>query len=404
MATTPVAAFDRMLIAAAETTIGTPVLPASQAAYAAQALEVIEAKMGPVEQGQTRPKRDRGLGRGAQTGWVQGRVEPIPFSILLSQKSRAAIDAAARESVLFKAAGLSETLNASTNAVYALTGTPVESSIFVPCTLTSLRGSGTAAALAEVLRGCLVRTLRWEGGDKELTLRVDGFGLGKYRYGKIDSTTLVDGSDTTLPHTAEESYLLDVGLYLIESEIIRIAARTDVAYGGTVSTVARAILGTSAVAHSSKPLYPYVPSPTYAGSPIAEPTGTVTIGGVTFRCMSWFIELTTGAKHRAGETGSAYRQGAVFTRFDVRLGVKLVLEQEGVVMLGKMTERATAGTLAVSMAQGTGTGGVATFSAPFCEFEPVEVPDVADDVAVLDVTLRARDNAAGNNTMSMTLT
>lgn len=405
MSANPVNAWDRILLVAPESTLGTVPTPASTAAYAALALEVITADLGPAEVGAVRAKRDRGLGRGMQTGWVEGRVEPIPFTVDLSQKSRSAIDAAARESALLKAGGLIETLNSSTNATYSLGSTPIETGSFVPASLVRFLGSGSAAYEAETLRGCLVKTLRWEGGDKELSLRASGAGIGKYVQGAIDSVTLASGVVTTLTHTAEESYRLDAGYYLCESEIIRVANRTDVGVGSTSTTIARAALSSTGAAHSAKALYPYVPTAVaYSGNPIAETTCTVTLASIAARALSWYVELNTGLDHLPGETGSKYRQGVKATRFDVKAGFKLVLSGDAVSLLGKALQRATAGALAASIVQGTGTGAVATFSMPYCEVESFSVSDVVNDVATVDVVLRIRDNASGNNALTLTLT
>lgn len=206
MATSPINGWDRRLGAASESSFGTPPPPADVAAYAAYFGEVVTANLGPVEQGVTRPKRDRGPGRGNTGGYVEGRVQPIPFTVDLSVRSRSAIDADPRvlEKVLYKAAGLKKTTNSSTSVVYSPSATPIESGDFGSATLFGFLGSGAAAFETEWLRGCVARTLRWEGGDKEVMLRASGIGIGKLASGSLDSITLANGSGTTLTHTAEE--------------------------------------------------------------------------------------------------------------------------------------------------------------------------------------------------------
>jgi hypothetical protein len=47
--------------------------------------------------------------------------------------------------------------------------------------------------------------------------------------------------------------------------------------------------------------------------------------------------------------------------------------------------------------QGTGTGRVATFSLPTTELVAVPVADSRDDVAMVDLSWRVRDNAASDS-------
>lgn len=396
MSANPVNAWDMLLLAASETSFGTTPTPASTAAYAGLALETVSVDLGPTQQGQTRPKQDRNVGRGMQSGFVEGRVQPIPFTVVTSVKSRSAGDGVPLELALYRAAGLGY---ADTGSDYTLSpnATPVESSVFAGVSLTRFLGSGAAAFQAETLRGGVVKSLKWEGGDKEVMLTASGAGVGKYMRGSLDSVTFASGVDTTLTHTAAESYRLDPGYYLIESEIILISSVTK---GGTSTTVTRAQLGTSGAAHSTKPLYPYRPSPTYTGSPIAEPNATCSVGGVTSRLLGWTFELTTGLDHLPGETGSAYVQGVKTTRYDAKYSLRLVLSGDQVSLMGKALARPVT---AVSLAQGTGTGGVITIASSYCEVEPFVVPDTANDVAIIDVGLRVRDDTAGNNSFSIVL-
>lgn len=395
MSSNPVNAWDMLLLAASETTFGTTPAPASTSAYAALALECISADLGPAQVGQVRAKQDRNPGRGMQSGFVEGRVQPIPFTVVTSLKSRTNGDDAPHALALLRAAGLSA---ADTGSDYTLgpVANPIEDSYFAGVSLTRFLGQGSALYEAETLRGGVVKSLRLEGGDKEVMLTAAGAGIGKYARGSIDSVTLTDVA-TSLTHTAEESYRLAPGYYLCESEILLIASVTQ---GGTSTSITRGALGTTAAAHTGKALYPYRPTPTFSGSPIAEPNATCSIGGVASRLLSWSFELATGLDHLPGETGSAYVQGVKSGRYDAKYSLRLVLSGDQVSLLGKVLSRPT---VAVSLAQGTGTGGVITLASSYCEVEPFTVPDTANDVAIVDVGLRVRDDSAGNNAFSIVL-
>jgi hypothetical protein len=397
MSTNPVNAWDQRALIAPETTFGTTPAPANIAAYAALALENIDVTTGPAEVGAVRAKKDRSLGRGMQSGFVEGRVAPIAWSAQLSVKSRSAIDADPRELALYKMAGLKKTTNAAVSCVLAPSATPIESLDFASATITRFLGSGLATYQAEILRGCLVQGLRWEGGDKEVTLKANGLGVGKLTQGGLDSVTMLIGA-TTLTHTAEESYRLSPGYYLCESEVILV---TSVGYGSTTSNITKGALASTSAAHTAKPFQPYVPAGiTFAGSPIPEPVSTLTVGGITVRAQSWFFELATGLDMLPGETGSKYVQGAKYTRYAAKLGARLVLSGDQVSLMGKVTQRPN---LAVAISQGVGVGSIWSASLPYAEVEPFAAPDTANDVAVVDVTFRTRDNA-GNDLFSVTLT
>lgn len=404
IAANPVNAWDRLLLKKRESTFNTRRAPSSTSDFASWAYEAITVDLGPPEVGAVHPKKDRGAGRSMQTAFVEGRVEPIPFSIETSVKSRTDVDLTPQEDDFYAAAGLVYTGNSGVSVVYSLSTTPIETAnVFCSLQLTRFLGSGLAAYEAEQLNGCVVRKLIWEGGDKELTLKVEGVGCAKSTQGALNSITLGNGSGTTLTHSAEESYRLDAGYYLCESEIILISARSSVGIGSTSSTIARGALSSTGAGHTSQPLNPYVPSPTYTGSPIPETTCTVTFGGVTTRAMSWSVDFTTGADLLPGESGSKYRQGLKFTRYDVGVKMKLVLSMAQVSLLGKATSRATAGALALTIVQGGTTGGIYTFSIPLCEVEAFKVGDTVNDVAIVDVSLRVRDGGS-NTAMTITLT
>ena len=88
--------WDRRASIVSESVLGELPAPANVAAYAATFLSLITLDAGAVETGAIRPKQDRGLGNAMQDGWVEGRVEPMPFSVITSLKTRADADDAPR--------------------------------------------------------------------------------------------------------------------------------------------------------------------------------------------------------------------------------------------------------------------------------------------------------------------
>jgi hypothetical protein len=392
--TNPVNVLDSRLLIVSETAFGTTPTPADVAAYAARALEFTAASLGPIEQGEVRDKKDRSLGRGMRSGFVEGRKQPGPVSVELSIKSRASATTALRELALYRAAGL----KATTTSAVALTtpANPVEDGDFASCSMEMIAGTGAATTKAETVRGCVIKSLKWDGGDQELKLTATGASNGNHvTRGALESITVIIGA-TTLSHTAEESYRLQPGYYLCESEVILVGAVTA---GSTSTGITRAQLGTSAAAHTTKPLYPYLPAGiSFTGAPIAEPISSVIVDGVTLRALSFSVELTTGMDHLPGETGSAYVQGVKTVRYDVKATAKLVLKVDDVALLGKATARKS---VAVSFSQGTAGGGRVTFSMPTCELEAISVPDSPTDIAIIDLNMRVRDNV-GNDALSIT--
>lgn len=390
MANEGVLAWDRRVCAANETgALGTvPDLAGSQA------IECIVCDLGPAEQAEVRPKKDKTQGRGMTSAFVAGRVQPITFNLQKSVMSRAAVDTTPKEAVLYQAAGMRQTTNASTSVVYDFISNPSRYSIALYRTL----GTDSTTYEAEWLRGGIVKQLKWSGGDKELTLDVNGQGIGKYHSGYIASITLADGVGTTMTVSAEESYRLTTGMFMqIESEIIKIGAFT---YGGTSVTIERAQLSSSGAAHTAQPLRPYYPTLTLAGSPISEADTTVTIAGTAFRCLSFEVTLETGVDHLPGESGSKYIQGVAFGRYSVKGAVKVKLQREMVSWLGKIRDRTA---IAMTIACGTGAGSIATFSLPYTEMEPFAVPDTDKDTVLVDINFRCRDNS-GNDMFALTLT
>lgn len=387
MAAEPVNAWDRVGMFSTETTFGTPI-----ALAAAQAQEVISFDTGPVELGEIRAKKDRGQGRDMTNGWVEGRVKPIAFSVEKSVLSRATNATVPHESVFYKAAGLTETVGGS-DVTYTTPAAPAQSS------MSGYRvfGKGTAAYQGEQLRGGLIKTLSFSGGDKELTLKASGEAIGKRHLGYAASITFASGADTTVTFaSAEESYRFGLGVYLIESEAIEI---TSMNYAVGTGVCTRGALSTSAVAHSAKPLRPWLPTLSYGtDTPLSEALSTtVTVDSQAIRCLAFSVDLATGMEMLPGETGSKYVQGFKAMRFDVGASLKLFMKREDVSLMGKVTQRKAC---AVTIATGSAAGGIVTFSLPYCEIDAFQVPDTE---AIIDLKLRAR-GSAGNDALSFVLT
>jgi len=404
MSANPVDSWDLLVAAATESTFGTTPAPANTAALAALAIETIDCSLGEAEVGVVRAKQDRSLGRGMQSGWVEGRVQPIGWSLDTSLKSRAAVDTASPLLPLLKAAGLLHTINGGSNVTITTPTTPIESSVFAGVSLTKYLGQGLACKHAETLRGCVVKSLRLEGGASEVLAKFTGSGVGKTTatgqagvQGRIDSITLATGVVTSLTITADESKRLGLGYYLCESEVIQVTACTP---GGTTATIVRGALGTTGAAHTAQPLVPYRPTPTFTGSPISEAAATVTLGGLAVRARSWSLDLNTGIDLLDGETGSRYSQGVKSTRYSASVKLQLVLSGDMVSRIGDVQGRTN---LALAISQGTGTGGIVTVNAPYCEVMPFATPSTANDIAVVDLELRLRDNTA-SDMLSIVLT
>lgn len=395
----PVNSWDLALRAVSESSFGAAPTPADAAAYKAAFLQIQSATLGPAAMvGVVRPKQDRGIGRGPTEGFVEGRVEPIEFNVMLAPKSRSANDGSPLENVLYKAAGLNSQDAGST---WTLTPsmTPIESGHFASATLQRFLGSGLAAYQSELLAGCTVRSLKWEGGDKEVTLTAQGAGVGKRSLNMV-TATFADGSTTsgTLSGTPD-SKRIDLGYYLIESEIILVTAYTA---GSTSFTATRAQLGTTGAAHAAKNAYPYIPALTsqFTGAPIAEATSSVDLAGVSgVRCISWSFELTTGMDLLPGETGQPVVQGALYKRMDAKLNLRMVLSHQQLSMIGDARARTS---VACTVNQGSGTGGLFSIACAQGEIINFVAPDTANDVAVVDVGLRLRDSAAGNDLFGVT--
>lgn len=396
----PVNAWDMKLAAVSESAFGTSPTPASAAAFKARFLECVNASLGAAAMvGVVRPKQDRGIGRGSTDGFVEGRVEGIDWNVTLSVKSRSANDGVPLELALYRAAGLN---CQDAGATYTLTPsmTPIESGHFASATLQRFLGSGLAAYQSELLAGCVARSLKWEGGDKELMLTAAGAGTTKRSQGMFTGT-FADGSTTagTLAST-EDSYRIDNGYYLIEAEVVLVTAYTA---GSNSFTATRAQLGTTGAAHAAANASPYIPALTsqFTGAPISEAASFVDLAGVSnVRVINWSFEISTGMDLLPGETSSRNIQGALYKRMDAKLNLRLVLSQQQLTMIGRARNRPS---IACTVGQGTGTGSLFTVNCAQGEIVNFIVPDTQNDVAVVDVGLRLRDSAAGNDMFTITL-
>lgn len=394
MAAEPVNGWAAKALIASESVFGTVPNPANS-----QAIEFVTLSTGPNALGQIRPIRDRNpYGRGMTHGYVEGRQAAIDWSLETSIKSGAE-GVTPKEHSIYLAAGLYH--NAG---VYSQTPYPIEVATFASLSIYRLLGTPGAtvgaAFEAEQLRGGVVRTLSWSGGDKELTLVAAGQAIDKRHLGYAPSIT-INNSDTTFTFAnAEEGARFGVGWYQCESEAIAITAMDYTTY---TATILRAQLSTSAASHSSKPLVPYFPSaPSYSGVPISEATAsTVTLDGQAIRCLSWSIEMATGMELLPGETGSKYVQGVRELRSSVTVKLRLIMKREDVALLGKSTSKKS---VACTIVQGAAQYSVNTFSMPYCEIDAFQVPDTANDVVTIDVTLRTRDSATGNDAFTLTKT
>lgn len=390
---TIVNSWDQAALVAAETTFGVVPDP-----LAAQAFEVINFKTGVgVAVGEVRGQKDRNPGRGMQKAFIEGRVKPLPWSIETSVKTWTPGQAVTRETPLLRGAGMTETQVSST-IEYTLPAAPIETALsFASVSLLRLFGKSPYVYEAEQLRGGVIKSLSWSGGDSELMLKASGEAVDKYVLGYSSSVTLADGAGLTLTFAnAEEGYRFGFGFYQIESEVIKITARPT----STTATILRAQNGTTGAAHAAKPIRPYIPTLTYVGSPISEGgTVTTTLDSVALRTLSWGVDFTTGMDLLPGESGGKYVQGVKALRYDVSARLKLVLPFAQVSLLGKARDR---NNCALTIVQSTGTaGGIVTFSMPFTEVVAFAVPDTANDVAIVDVVLRVRDSV-GNDALKVT--
>jgi hypothetical protein len=323
----------------------------------------------------------------------------VPWSVQTSLKTRSAVDAVPGEVQLYKAAGLGRTVNAGVSYVLAPTATPVESADMVTQTFTRLLGRSPGEMEYERLTGCFADTVKLEGGDKEVMATFSGMGQVKGTGTAIASITVLIGA-TTITCTAAESYAYAEGYYMCESEAILVG---PVTYGGTTINITRGQLGTAAAAHTTKPIYPLLPAGVvYAGTPISEAlTTTATLFGITVPVLKWNVTIKTGLSASPGETGSAYFQKVITKRYDVSCAFDLLLKGDDVRHFNRARTQAAN---AVTLVQGTAVGGVITIGLPYTELVAPAAKDNANDSITVSCSLRVRDNVAGNNAFSITLT
>lgn len=394
----PIDGWDEHVLLASEATFGTTPNPA-----ASQALEVINFAIGPSEVGAIRAKKDRAIGRGMTSGYLLGKVQPIPWSFDTSVKSRSAVDVNPLELALYKAAGLKTVLNGGSNATITASATPVESADFAGLSAYRLLGQNAAVYKAEQGRGGIVKSLEWSGGDKELWLKAAGAFSGKYSLGYEPSITCTNVA-TTLTLAAGDGHRFSPGWYQIESEIVQVTSSLAANAASDTVIVTRAALGSSAVAHTAKALYPYLPAATYTGFPISE-GGTIsaTVFGTTLRILSWVASYQSGGSHLPVESGSKYAAGVKFTRYDMKLKMKLVMHKEDVAAFGWVANQKEG---AIALVQSNGAaGGVFTLNLPLAQVDPFAVPDSANDVSTIDLSFRVRDSLnTGNDGFNIVLT
>ena len=150
--------------------------------------------------------------------------------------------------------------------------TPIENDEFASLQLARFLGSAPALAQAEVLQGCVVKSLVWSGGGQEVMVKASGQGISKAHAGRIDSITFASSGTTSVTLSVLDAAKLSPGMAMqCESEAVTVST---VDYTTGVTTFVRGAYSTSAAAHTAKPLYPYVPaSLSYGGvSPSPRPT------------------------------------------------------------------------------------------------------------------------------------
>lgn len=373
--TNPIRAWQQKVFIGTEASWGDAPLPT-----AAMAIEVEPLDMGPAEQGVVRPRRDKSATRGMQRGFVEGRVEPIPFSLETSVLSRAAANTPPPIIAdILEAAGFLETVGGG-NVTYAVQDNPTLQSLAILSVLGDDFG--------EHGRGGVVKQVVFSGGDSELRMRAAGAFIGKAHLGRATGT-LQDAADLTLAlDTIADADRIGLGFYSIENEVVKVTA-VDTTTG--ILTVVRAQAGTVAAAHNAAVLYPYTPAFAPSGAPLSEAEITVTLDGEAIRCLRFNVDITTGVDHLPGETGSKYVQGGKVIRYDVVPSVDLLITREKVALLGKLKRRKE---VALSIQYGSVAGRRVQLSMPYCELGAFPVPAPANDISTVTVPLRCRDDAA----------
>ena len=94
-------------------------------------------------------------------------------------------------------------------------------------------------------------------------------------------------------------------------------------------------------------------------------------------------------------------QTPIVKRYSAKVALKGLMRREDMALIGKATQQATP--LALTITCGTGAGGIVTFSVPYCEVDPLALPDNGNGPQMLSLPLRVRDNA-GNDAFTITYT
>lgn len=377
---------EERVYVANEATFRTAAIPAT-----AQSISIMDLDMGPAEKANTRAIKDKAASRDMQLGFVHGRVDPIAFKISKSMRSRSTATTTPEEDAILQAAGLVNTTGSS--VVYSVASAPTLKSLQVYRTL----GPTTGLYEAQLGLGGVVKTLEFAGGDQELMLTASGAFASKSWLGQALATADDDTTTTIDLDTATDAYLISLGWYQIESEVVKVTA---VDYSTGALTVVRGENSTTAAAHASKAMVPYQPTYTPPGvAPISEANCTVTLDGIATRCTKFGISITTGMDHRPGETGSEYVQGMKLVRIDIKPTLDLVLTKELVALIGKANQKKS---VTLSILCGTGTGGQVTFSMPTCELEPFPVTARPNDIVEVSPSLLVR-GSSGNDSLTITL-
>lgn len=394
----PISSWDTTAFVVSETAFATTPTPASVGAYAAQAIEIINLGMGnAADVGGVRAQQDRGVGRGMQKGFVEGRVIPEAFTLKTSVKTRASAVTASPLDPLLSAAGLKKTVGAT--VVYAPSATPIESEDLKTVSITGTKGTGLATSVVETLAGCVVSKLSISCVDSECLAEFSGVGAKKTTQGHADGIT-VDSSVGSESHAVEFIGAVQPGYYSIESEVIKV---TSIDAGTPqIFYFTRGVLGSTAVAHTAKSIIPFKPTGiTFTGAPISEAVSTVTLGGVDLRCTAFKIEIMTGVDLLNGESGSRYSQGPKYARYNVDISAKIQIRADQMHLVGKARSR---NVLPVVISQGTSGGAGFRFTAALAEIISFPIPDTANDIAIVDIKFRLRDSeATGNDMFSMEL-
>lgn len=389
--------WDQRDLAVLETSFRSAAGTAIPNPVAAQYVQFYDVDMGPIEQPDTRAVKDKTIGRGITGQYVSGQVKPTKWKAKTSAKTRTAVDAVPTESALYQAAGLVQTINGGTSVVYTPNaGTPLNSLALYH----HLGGSGGVNQQmgAEQGIGGILEEFDILGCDKEVTLDISGLFGQKFTLGRCRAT-VANGTNTAITADAPgDEYALQPGWYTWDTEIVQVTA---VQYGSGTFTVVRGALASTAAAHTATYLYPYIPvisAPTYA--PISEATVSCTIDGVATLITSFSIKLKTGVALLPHESGSQWVQGMKEVRYSIEGELGLVMKDVDSILIGKANQRKIVN---VTVSQGTGVGGIWSMAMPTSLLEPFQIPSPANDISMIKLKFKPRDNA-GTDMFSITLT